>query len=1251
MSYNVQIFFSKMVSMKNHSILLILFFLIASCATYRSKYGPNEQLSEKQDDKELVHRFFLIGDAGKSAMGEPNAVLKLLKEELGAASENTTTIFLGDNIYPAGMPDPKEAPQAYSEAANNLDAQLGALANYKGQPIFIPGNHDWYSNGLDGLERQQLYIQEKLQSEEVFFPENGCPIKKIDINKEIVVIAIDTEWYLVNWDKHPTINDDCEIRDREAFFEELESLIKKNSGKTTILAMHHPMFTYGSHGGQFSFKENLNPMGRKFPFPVLGSVVNLLRKTTGASTTDLQNKRYNSLKNRIVTLAQYSDKVIFASGHEHSLQYIVEENTPQIVSGSGAKSGTTRLLNGSKFSSGEMGYAILDVYTDGSSRVNYYGLDDNGQKKFLYTSQVLLPNKSEGGQQYADTFPSHVKASIYNASEIDKSKFHKRIWGERYRSYYGTEVSAPTVRLDTLFGGLVPVRKGGGHQSKSLRLADKNGKEYVMRALRKSAELYLQSMAFKEQYIVGEFENTYTEGLLLDFYTGSHPYAPFTVDVLSDAVGLYHTNPVLYYVPKQSALKGYNDDFGDELYMIEEHVGDGHGELKSFGYANKVRSTDELFEKLRKDEKYTVDATTYVRARLFDMAVGDWDRHSDQWRWAEIKDEENGTVTFKPIPRDRDQVFSIMGDGPFMNVATRIIPGLRLMEGFKSEIRSVKGFNSSPKAFMLDMVLPIETSLEQWQNEAAYLQKELSEEVIDKAFEAFPTEIRDENTTALKRILQARLAKLPETAEEYYRLLNKFAVVTGTDKDDFFEVAFLENKTVNVKAYRIKGGKKADLIFQKNYDREITKEIWVYGLDDDDVFEVEGKNTSGIKVRLIGGQNNDTYNIESNKNVLVYDYKSKKNTFESTKGATIRLTDTYDVNTFQPKNFLNATNQLIPTIGYNPDDGVKIGFGNTYTFNGFRKNPFTQQHTVNASFYFATSGIELDYLGEFANVIGNWNLAVASRFTSPNFSRNFFGIGNETQNLDDALGMAYNRVRIQNLSFSPSLVWRGSLGGTFRTGISLERLSVEETEDRFVNTFYQANGEESNNSFLGVDAVYSFQNYDNAAFPTMGMATELLVGYKTSIDNNTRRFAYIVPSLSFDYKLAADGRMVLATKWKAHFNIGDDYEFYQAASIGGTDGLRGFRNQRFSGKTSYYQNTDVRYQLRKIKTGLLPVNLGVYGGFDYGRVWLANDTSDQWHTAYGGGFFLNGADVLTARVALFNSVEGPRFSFGVGFGF
>jgi len=1233
---------------KNYLVVFFLF-LLSGCATYKAKYADLKSDVPSKDKGIPLHTFYLIGDAGESPIGDLNPALKAFSSTLRNAPKNSTAIFLGDNIYPAGMPE-KKKNKAYELAKNHLDAQLKSVENFKGQTLFIPGNHDWYSDGLNGLKRQEKYIENHLKGKDVFLPENGCPLDKVEINDDIVLITIDTQWYVEDWDKHPKINDDCDIKDRGKFLDELESLIKKNRGKTTILALHNPMFTYGSHGGHFSFKEHLFPTHVSLPLPILGTLANVLRRTSGASNTDQSNKMYNELKKRVVTLAQYSDKVIFVSGHEHTLQYIVEENTPQIVSGSGAKKGATRLLNGSQFSSGQMGYAILKVYSDGSSHVKFVGVD-NGIGKDLFETQVLPPN--QGGMDFKgnDNFPPYVKASIYTDEEVDKTGFYNWVWGNRYRNYYNTKIKAPTVDLDTLYGGLVPTRKGGGNQSRSLRLEHRDGRQFVMRALRKSAETYLQGLVFQEKYIVGQFEGTLTESLLSDFYTGAHPYAPFTIGGLSDAIGLYHTNPKLFYIPKQKALKGFNEEFGDELYMIEEHVSNGH-DLESFGRTEDIESTDDFIEKLRKDEEYRLDAKAYIKARLFDMLIGDWDRHVDQWRWARFE-QEDGTKWFRPIPRDRDQAFSIMGDGAFMGFASRAIPALRLFEGFQEEIRSVKGFNASPMTFALDMALLSETTLEDWVAQAEYIQKNIDTGIIDKAFEQFPEEVRDGTVDEIRIILLKRKETLVETAREYYEIINKYSVITGTDKDDYFVVNALENGTLDIKGYRIKKGMKADVFFDKLFSPEFNKEIWIYGLDDDDVFEVNG-NKGKIKVRLIGGHNNDVYKINENvKNVHIYDFKEKKNTYDEAFGGKLHKINDYDTNTYQFLKVKASNNQFLPTIGFNPDDGLSLGFANTYTFNGFRQNPFTQQHTINGGFYFATSGFDLGYSGEFAHVFEKVNLELEARFTSPNFAQNFFGFGNDTENEDEVnpLELDFNRVKIRQLHFSPSLVWRGFLGSKVKLGVSYENFDVEETEDRFIEGFFTNQGRDTQQDFFGVNASYEYSNADNEAFPTMGMAFSMEGGYTLNLTETDRAFGYFIPSLSFDYQLVPSGQLVLATKFKGHFNIGDDFEFYQAASIGANNGLRGFRFQRFTGKTAYFQNTDLRLSFRERRTGLLPVTPGIFGGFDYGRVWIPDEDSNTWHNSYGGGFFMNGADVLSLNAGLFNSSDGLRFAFGLGFGF
>lgn len=125
----------------------------------------------------------------------------------------------------------------------------------------------------------------------------------------------------------------------------------------------------------------------------------------------------------------------------------------------------------------------------------------------------------------------------------------------------------------------------------------------------------------------------------------------------------------------------------------------------------------------------------------------------------------------------------------------------------------------------------------------------------------------------------------------------------------------------------------------------------------------------------------------------------------------------------------------------------------------------------------------------------------------------------------------------------------------------------------------------------------------------------------------------------------------MASRIKSQVNLGNNFEFYQAASIGGTNGLRGFRNQRFTGNSYVFQNTDLRYSFDKIKTKLIPIRFGLFGGFDYGRVWFDNEDSNKWNNSYGGGFFMSGVDVITTNLGVYNSIDGIRIAFSLGFGF
>ena len=1229
---------------------LIILFLIAlifnACATYEAQYVNDEVKQNQFPNKEIDKTFYLVGDAGLSPQNGLSDGLKAFQDYISdKKTKGDYTIFLGDNIYPAGLPDKDE--KGRESAENGLNAQIKSVKEFKGKTIFIPGNHDWYSNGLKGLKREEKYIEDAL-GKNTFLPENGCPLESIDVSETIQLIIIDTQWYLENWNHNPTINDDCEIKTRERLFEEIEGELKKAQNKTVVFAMHHPMFTNGVHGGYFAAEKHLFPTQSKIPVPIFASLLTQVRTQGGVSIQDRYNERYHKLMSRLETITLDADNVVFVSGHEHTLQYIENESIKQIVSGSGSKESAVSLGENGQFSYGKQGFAELTIFKDGSSWVKIHGVE-NGKAKVLFQKEIFQPRTIFDASKFPKSFPQEIEVSIYTKEETDKTGFFESVWGDHYRDVYSTKIKTKVTTLDTLYGGLEVVRKGGGHQTRSLRLKTKDGRELNMRALRKSATQYLQAVLFKDTYIQDEFEKTAIESLILDFYTAAHPYAFSVVPDLSNAAEIYHTNPKLFFIPKHESLGEYNEEYGDELYMIEERPEDNYTDERNFGYADDIESTHDIIEKVREDEKYKIDENAFVRARLFDMLIGDWDRHQDQWRWAQFN-MENGDKYYRPIPRDRDQVFSNF-DGALLDVMKIISGSTKQLQVYDEELKDIEWMNSA--GIKLDRVLIQKADKEKWIEQAKFLQEHITDEVIDLAFSKVPVEVQDETLEDIKKKLKGRRGNLQDIATRYYNYLNELVILTGTDKDDYIEVTRVGDKETHIKISRIIGGEKGEVLVDKTFNRDITKEIWIYGLDDKDVFEVSGKANNLIFTRLIGGQENDTYIIKNGRRIKVYDHKSKKNTIQENKGAQIKFTDVYNLNLFDFNKNIVKTSTITPSIGYNPDDGFQLGVSFMKTVKGFQRNPFSQQHRFKGGYFFATNGFALNYDGEFANIFQDWNLHVAGTFTSENFTNNFFGYGNETVNNDEELDLDYNRVKTGIYAAKIGIIKKGSFGSDYGFRTIFEGIEIEETEDRFISEF----APEINTDFYkrrffgGLEAEYNYKSFDNAINPSRGMTFMLNVGGKTEFKDTKNTYGFINSDLGFYNALSKDRKLVLKTDLRTQIRIGDELVFYQASNIGGNNGLRGFRTERFTGKNSLVGSADVRYSFPSFKTNILPLQIGIFGGADVGRVWLKGEDSEKWHNDYGGGFWITAAESLSGTFNFFNSTEGLRFSFGFGLNF
>ena len=1217
-----------------HLYLLAFILLIQiSCAVHQADYGKKaigyETVQPIKDS--IIHTFYLLGDAGNLDQDEAFHNVAILKDSLLEAPENSTLIFLGDNIYPAGMP--KKDDDNRSLAEKKMDNQISLAKDFKGNTIFIPGNHDWYNNGIKGLKREEDYVTEKLGDKNAFAPRIGCPIETRKINKKLSLILVDTEWVLANWSKNPGINEKCDIKTREDFYTEFEDQLNKNQNKTIIVATHHPLVTHGSHGGYYSWRKQLFPLEHHFPLPVLGSVLNLVRATGGVTHQDISNQNYKNMADRLRTLISGRKNVIVVSGHDHNVQYIQQGDFRQIISGAGSKTEAAKAVGKNDFSYGGNAYATLRITESGNAEVNFYSL--YAPKSKLLYRKIVLGKETKLNNDYPKHFAATTTSSVYDSTMTRKSGFYKFLWGEHYRDYYSKKIKVKNLELDTLYSGVKPDRAGGGHQTKSLRLETKNGNEYVMRALKKSGVRFLQSVAFKNQYVVDDFEGSYADKFLLDFYTTSHPYTPLVIGNMADNLGIRHTTPQLFYIPKQNTLKNYNENFGNELYYLEDRP------METEENPNKVIGTDEVILNLAKDEKYKMDEKAWIKARLFDMLIGDWDRHQDQWKF--VAQKKDGNVVYTPIPKDRDQAFAKY-DGLITSILMDF-PELKHMQTFDNRIKNLKWFNREP--YPLDLIFAKNTVENDWQETAKYMQEHLSEADIRQAFKNLPVEVQDQVSESLIQKLLIRKADLPKYASSYFKLLQQKVILTGTNKKDHFVITRLPNNTTEIKVSRMKKTGE-ELESSKLYSGKITKEILIYGLDDDDIFEVVGNEKSSIKIKLLGGLDQDQYVVSNPHKIKIYDYKSKKNNYDAAQNVKKILTDNYDINQY---NYNNAKYNVFTTFldfGFNPDDEVAIGGNGVYTVNNYVTGKFSQKHHIKANYFTGTEGYELAYQLELPTLRGEWFYGLDTHITSSHYIRNFFGVGNETVNPKDEYGDHFNNVRAREFAFSPSVNWSRN-AANFTAKINYEILQVEKTANRYVSlpgTVYDDVFHAK--QFGGAELSFNYENYDNRANPKQGMKFDIKTLWSTNLKEFDRQYGYIQAGLGFLHYLTNNQKLVWSSYANAKWLLGNGYEFYQMATLGGNRDLRGFRFNRFYGKNAFYQTSDLRYEVGKIRNSILPLSYGFFGGFDLGRVWNPNEYSKKWHNSYGGGFWLNAVDAISANLSYFRSADGGRVVVGIG---
>jgi hypothetical protein len=1210
----------------------------------------------------ITHTVFLIGDAGEPYV-EGDPIGDVVRRMAGESGAETTVLYLGDNVYPKGLTyEGERLREAGEEVMKN---QVSWVRGLPVNAYFIPGNHDWQHWGRKGFDyviNQQRWLDSLRDNRITMAPRDGCPGPvTIPLDDHSVLVILDTQWLLHQWDK-PGEESPCDAKTTADVLSQLHDVFERHKKKRIIVAAHHPLITYGEHGGVFPFKSHIFPLEELtdylyIPLPVLGSLYPLYRKWFG-HVQDTAHPLYKEFSIGIQgIMAEYPGSV-YTAGHEHALQHIVKDSSHFVVSGSAAKTEFVRKKKYAVFAADVRGFAVMRSYSDGALSIHFIQVDENFPAgKEIYTASLSPRHNNLVSASSSEDLPDTVTAQA--SRQYHASPPRTFFLGENYRKEWATEIQVPVFDISKEQGGLKILQRGGGQQTLSLRLESTGGHEFVLRSVEK----------YPEHAVPEVLRKTFAQDLVQDQISASHPYAALVIPALAEAAGLYHTNPKIVYVPNDPRFGEYQKMFANSLALFEERPAGNWSDADHFGNSTKIINTAKVIEETIGDNDNQVDQEFVLRSRLFDLVIGDWDRHDDQWRWATI-DQKKGDL-YRPIPRDRDQAFFV-NEGVLARLWSRRW-ALPKFEGFDERIDWTSGLSFNARYF--DRTFLTKLPREDWEKQARDLQARLTDSAIDSAIRQWPDPVYKLHGEGIKRNLRSRRDNLVHDAISHYEFLAKYVDVTGSDKAEKFELEDAGSGNLLVTVSKVsKKGEDGKKLYSRLFKMDETKEVRIYGLGGDDRFVLKGNSPSRIKARIIGGVGNDTLSIQGRKR------RAKTYFYDQFAGSTIaagavrdRRSSNAEVNDYNRKDF--EYNRLAPLLygNFNPDDGLFIGGGFIGINHGFRKKRFRQRHLFLASVAPRTNSYNFRYQSRFTEAIWSWDLDMDLNVKSPNYVNNFFGMGNQSvfdKEIDDVPGSTvddpidFYRYRFEEQSLVVMAMKKFSNWGFFGIGPAFQRIEMEKPspgQQRFITDY---------NNTLSDDIFDEYQSYagpawqiradkrDNPRLTTRGVTLKISGKNFRGLNAAADDFSAYDGVLSFYYRFRVPSRLVLATRIGGGLNTGS-YPFYQAQVLDGKTELRGFRKTRFYGDERVFNNFEARLKLISFRTYLFPASLGVLGFHDIGRVWYADangidptaasGVSTRWHRGWGGGIWFTPFNVTVVSAEVGASVEGVLAYLRLGF--
>lgn len=1253
-------------------MLLLTALILGGCAASRPYVAPvsEGERPSAPPDSGLTYEVILVGDAGDLALDGSDPFQDLLSTHLTTGGEQSAVVFLGDNLYPRGLPPIFSTERGAAEA--RLDVQIDMLRGYPGQIFFVPGNHDWddgEADGLNAIRRQEAYLEEALGRGDLLIPSDGFPgpVTK-DLTDDIRLVALDSQWWLHPYARPFGDTGDYNVQEPNDVLTQLQYVIEDSDDHKLLVVAHHPLLSNSSHAGVFDPKYHLFPLSKSFkgayiPLPVLGSIVLFYNRFIGLSRQDLSHPLYEAYRQAVLDIIGTHEGLIFAAGHEHNLQYFAHRGSAGIqhvlVSGSGSYSSYTRTGGNSLFASPDRGFLKVRYFGDGSVWMEAWSI--NAPDAPIYTAllegadpdaEAEEAESAEEAEEPVET-RSFADSTVVVAVNPDYQAGSLRRWvvGDGWRNAWAQPVEIPVFDIGTEAGGLTPLQRGGGAQTRSLRLENEDGHQFVLRSI--------------DKYPARALPEAFRYGLALDIAeemtSAIHPYGAFIVPPLASAVGVYHTNPRVVYVPDDPRLGRYRQDYRNQIMLLEERPDEDQTHQPSFGRSENVIGSDKLYQEIRADNDHRVDQRAFLRARLFDLLLGDWDRHADQWRWASFEPGElDPTLTgedstmgkvYRPVPRDRDWAFNNR-DGLFFKLARPFVPKL---QGFQDNYGSLSGLTTNGS--LLDQRFLNGLDRDAWRAEAESIRVRLSDEAIEAAVRTWPPEIFALDGETFIDRLKTRRDKLADVAERYYTVRARIVDVVGSDKHERFEVRRIDSRHTEVVMSKInREGEVRMELFRRVFDHRETDEVRLYGFGGDDAFIVTGDVWRGLKLRLIGGTGADTFVDSSNvrrgyqPHTLIYDTPTELEPVVQVVGSRetrFERADRYPQLTLGvlPQRY----DEQLPLLYFysNTEDGLFVGGGYRWTRQGFLKEPYARQQMIRANVAPLTGAFNAEYRGIFVSVLNtSWDAGLDASYRSPLSIRNFYGLGNGRD--VEAPDSLYWRTRMTQARVAPYFsrrlldVARVSVGPTF----TFTRFA--DTEGRFLTSPEAGVDDDVFDGLyhLGLNSRLALDTRDDRVVPRRGFTNDYVLEAYAGLSGEghfVRTSAVMAGFLT-----TPDVTWLTVAPRLGFSHTFGEFPFYMANTLGDNGSMRGYRADRFAGRTALFQNLEARVRVKRFAGYVGRGEMGLFAFVDNGRVWADGERSNRWHQGYGGGLWMSLLDRVVFNVTTAFSREDRLVTFGLG---